>query len=130
MSTGTAAPGHPVCAAAALVDGGTGVRCAARLCEDPVTVFFVRHEGSVHGYLNQCAHVAMELDWNEGQFFDDSGQYLICATHGALYEPNTGLCVGGPCHGANLHALRVEERDTPAGRAVFWLPDPDLQPVS
>lgn len=126
----TPASGHQVCAAAALVDGGAGVRCDARLGSEPVTVFFVRYAGHVHGYLNQCAHVAMELDWSEGQFFDDSGDYLICATHGALYEPDTGHCVGGPCRGANLHALRVEERDTPAGRTVFWLPDPDLQPAA
>ena len=119
-----------VCDAAALVEGGIGVRCAALLGDEQVTVFFVRHDGQAYGYLNQCAHVPIELDWNEGQFFDDSGLYLVCATHGAVYEPDTGHCVGGPCPGARLRALRVEERDTPDGRAVFWLPDPDLQPAA
>ena len=69
-------------------------------------VFFVRYDGKPYGYLNRCAHVAMELDWSEGQFFESSGLYLMCATHGAIYEPETGKCVGGPCRGARLRPCR------------------------
>jgi nitrite reductase/ring-hydroxylating ferredoxin subunit len=47
----------------------------------------------------------------EGEFFDDSGLYLICSTHGATYEPHTGFCVGGPCKGKSLQRLEIEERD-------------------
>jgi nitrite reductase/ring-hydroxylating ferredoxin subunit len=119
-----------VCASGELVDGGTGVRRAARIGADEVVVFFVRYEGRVHGYLNRCAHVPMELDWAEGQFFESSGLYLMCATHGAIYAPDTGKCVGGPCRGARLRALQVDERDTPEGRAVFWRPDGELQPAA
>ncbi|ABC37124.1 Rieske (2Fe-2S) protein [Burkholderia thailandensis] len=119
-----------VCAADALVDGGAGVRLDATLRGEPAVVFFVRYEGRAYGYLNRCAHVPMELDWAEGQFFESSGLYLMCATHGAIYEPETGKCVGGPCRGARLRAVQVDERDTPAGRAVFWLPDGDLRPIS
>ena len=72
----------------------------------------------------------LELDWNEGQFFESSGLYLMCATHGAIYAPDSGRCMGGPCRGGGLRVLRVEERDTPAGRTVFWLPDADLQPAA
>ncbi len=118
-----------ICAAGELVDGGVGVRRAARYADGDAVVFFVRHDGRVYGYLNRCAHVPMELDWVEGQFFESSGLYLMCATHGAIYAPDTGLCVGGPCRGARLRALDVEERDTPEGRAVFWLPEGDLQPA-
>lgn len=118
-----------VCAAGDLVDGGAGVRRAARYADGDAVVFFVRYDGRVYGYLNRCAHVPMELDWVEGQFFESSGLYLMCATHGAIYAPDTGHCVGGPCRGARLRPVEVEERDTPEGRAVFWLPDGDLQPV-
>ncbi|MDA0574664.1 Rieske (2Fe-2S) protein [Burkholderia gladioli] len=117
-----------VCAAEALVDGGAGIRRAARLRGEDVVVFFVRYDGRAYGYLNRCAHVPMELDWNEGQFFESSGLYLMCATHGAIYAPDTGKCVGGPCRGARLRAVEVDERDTPHGRAVYWLPDADLVP--
>jgi nitrite reductase/ring-hydroxylating ferredoxin subunit len=93
-------------------------------------VFFVRYDGVAYGYLNRCAHVPMELDWNEGQFFESSGLYLMCATHGAIYAPDTGKCVGGPCRGGRLRPVHVDERDTPEGRTVFWLPDADLRPAS
>ena len=65
------------------------------------------------------AHVPMEMDWQEGQFFESSGLYLMCATHGAIYEPDTGRCVGGPCRGAHLSKLDITERDG----AVWWQPD-------
>lgn len=67
-----------------------------------VPAFVVQHQGSIYAYLNQCAHVAMEMDWQAGQFFDNDSRYLICASHGALYEPSTGLCVAGPCMGKSL----------------------------
>ncbi|MBY4896353.1 Rieske 2Fe-2S domain-containing protein [Cupriavidus sp. AU9028] len=108
-----------LCAAEALTDGGAGVRFDVMVRGRNVGAFVVRYDGAVHGYLNQCAHVPMELDWQEGQFFESSGLYLMCATHGAIYAPDSGLCVGGPCRGASLVKLRVEERDG----AVYWIPE-------
>jgi nitrite reductase/ring-hydroxylating ferredoxin subunit len=119
-----------VCASDELVDGGAGVRCAATYGGGEAVVFFVRYDGRAYGYLNRCAHVPMELDWSEGQFFESSGLYLMCATHGAIYAPDTGKCVGGPCRGGRLRPVQVDERDTPEGRAVFWLPDDVLRPVT
>ncbi|CAM2193839.1 Rieske 2Fe-2S domain-containing protein [Paraburkholderia sp. A1RI_3L] len=118
-----------VCAAGDLVEGGQGVRCRASYAGGEAVVFFVRYNGRPYGYLNRCAHVPMELDWVEGQFFESSGLYLMCATHGAIYEPDTGRCVGGPCRGGRLRPVQADERDTPEGRAVFWLPDNDLRPA-
>ncbi|MFC4518744.1 Rieske (2Fe-2S) protein [Cupriavidus pinatubonensis] len=114
-----------LCPADALVDGGAGVRFTVELNTRQVGAFAVRFDGAVHGYLNQCAHVPMELDWQEGQFFESSGLYLICATHGAMYEPDSGLCVGGPCRGASLAKLRIEERDG----NVFWVPEAPYHPA-
>jgi nitrite reductase/ring-hydroxylating ferredoxin subunit len=119
-----------ICASSALVDGGAGVRRTATYGGGEAVVFFVRYDGRAYGYLNRCAHVSMELDWSEGQFFESSGLYLMCATHGAIYAPDTGRCVGGPCRGGRLRPVEVDERDTPEGRAVFWLPDDELRPVT
>ncbi|MBN3805665.1 Rieske 2Fe-2S domain-containing protein [Paraburkholderia sp. Ac-20336] len=119
-----------ICAADELVDGGVGIRHEARLGGHDVVVFFIRYEGRAYGYLNRCAHVPMELDWSEGQFFESSGLYLMCATHGAIYAPDTGKCVGGPCRGGRLRPVQVEERHTPEGSAVFWLPDGELLPAT
>ncbi|TWG85478.1 nitrite reductase/ring-hydroxylating ferredoxin subunit [Cupriavidus gilardii J11] len=109
-----------ICAADELAEGGRGVRFVVDVGGRQVGAFAVRYEGQAHGYLNQCAHVPMELDWQEGHFFESSGLYLMCATHGAIYSPDSGLCVGGPCRGASLAKLRIVERDG----AVFWIPEP------
>jgi len=78
---------------------------------DKAPAFVVRFKGSVYGYLNRCSHVPMELDWQEGMFFDSAGLDLICSTHGAVYAARDGSCLGGPCQGTPLVRLLVEERD-------------------
>jgi len=108
----------PVCASADLVDGGAGVRFPVRTVMGDETGFVVRYRGVARAWLNRCAHMPVELDWNPGMFFDHSGLYLICATHGALYEPDTGRCAGGPCRKGRLRAIDVVEQ---AGR-VYWRP--------
>ncbi len=112
-------PAVTICASDALVDGGAGVRFPVRTRDGLATGFVVRFQGEVRGYLNRCAHVGIELDWDKGQFFDRSGLYLFCATHGAVYAPDTGKCAGGPCRGQGLQTIAVEERDA----TVFWHPD-------
>src|SRR6185312_16085931 len=39
--------------------------------------------GMVRVYVNRCPHMGTELDWQPGDFFEESGLYLVCATHGA-----------------------------------------------
>jgi phosphoglycolate phosphatase len=98
-----------VCAGSELWEGGLGHRFDIPLLNE--TGFVVRADGQAYAYVNRCAHVAVELDWQPGHFFDDQGQYLVCATHGALYEASTGSCVGGPCRGQRLIALDVREHN-------------------
>ena len=100
-----------ICAAADLADCGRGVRFDVEYFGAPAPAFAVRYKGEVHGYLNRCAHVAMELDWQEGVFFDEAGRDLLCSTHGAAYDPRSGRCLGGPCGRGPLVKLRIEERD-------------------
>lgn len=119
----------PICPSTALVDGGPGVRFD--LEQDlgkrwiAATAFVVRHQGRAYAYLNECRHVPSELDWQPGRFFDAAGLYLICATHGAMYRPEDGLCIQGPCAGQRLIALSIEERDG----QVHWHPDSRFRPV-
>lgn len=100
-----------ICNSADLAEGGDGHRFEVAEAGKIAAAFVVRHGGAVHGYLNRCAHVPVELDWQPGKFFDAERRYLICATHGAIYEPDTGRCVGGPCTGQRLTALDVFEQD-------------------
>ncbi len=100
-----------ICASADLQEGGKGVRFTVMWHQQPTPAFAIRYQGVAHAYLNRCGHVPVELDWQEGEFFDAGGVYLICATHGALYSPKDGHCVSGRCSGNGLARLQVEERD-------------------
>jgi nitrite reductase/ring-hydroxylating ferredoxin subunit len=104
-----AAPVRVICASDALIDGGKGIRFMADYQGNTRAAFAIRYGGRVYAYLNSCAHIPVELDWLEGEFFDHSKLYLICATHGATYEPESGFCVLGPCRGQRLTALPVTE---------------------
>lgn len=106
-----------ICESAALADSGKGVRFEVEYFGDPAPAFVVRSGGRVYGYLNRCAHVAMELDWREGEFFDSEGRDLICSTHGATYAAAGGACLGGPCGKAPLVRLEIEER----GGKIYFL---------
>jgi nitrite reductase/ring-hydroxylating ferredoxin subunit len=100
-----------ICASAALADSKRGVRFEVDYFGKPAPAFAIRYAGRVHAYLNRCAHVATELDWQEGVFFDLTGHDLLCSTHGAAYDPASGRCRGGPCNGSPLVRLRIEERE-------------------
>jgi len=100
-----------ICPAAALEEGGRGVRFTVQRHGRDEPAFVVRYEGAPRAFLNRCAHVPMELDWQPGVFFDAEGLYLVCATHGAIYHPATGACLGGPCRGRGLVPLEVTEAE-------------------
>jgi nitrite reductase/ring-hydroxylating ferredoxin subunit len=114
-----------ICTSEEVQEGGKGVRFPVTVAGEDCTAFVVRFGQCVRAYLNRCAHVPMELDWNEGEFFESSGQFLMCATHGALYDPETGRCAGGPCRGGRLHPVKLIERD----KQIFWEPDNDVRPA-
>ncbi len=100
-----------VCASTELQEGSDGVRFTIECHGVAEPAFVVRHAGKVHAYFNRCGHVGVELDWQPGRFFDDSGLYLICSTHGALYAPENGRCLDGPCNGKGLTTIPIVERD-------------------
>ena len=83
------------------------------------TVFVVRSNDSVYGYINSCPHTGGPLDWMADQFLSVDNRYIQCATHDALFRLDDGLCVAGPCTGDQLTpvALQVESGD------VFLLTD-------
>lgn len=94
-----------------LKEGGNGVRFPLPALGQFATGFVVRFQGKPYAYVNQCAHVSVELDWNEGEFFTPQRDFLICATHGAHYRPDNGFCVMGPCKGKSLKPIKVIEQN-------------------
>lgn len=62
-------------------------------------------------YVNECPHQGTSLDWAPGRFLSSDGRHLQCATHGALFQVEDGLCITGPCRAQSLTPVVVEERD-------------------
>ena len=116
---------HPVCASDELADGGPGVCFAVERHGISEAAFAVRFRGQVYAYLNRCSHVPMEMDYQPNRFFDLTGHWLICATHGATYSPRTGACRGGPCR-SGLVKIETSERDG----VVHWHTAQQLQNVN
>jgi nitrite reductase/ring-hydroxylating ferredoxin subunit len=116
---------QPLCRSADLVEAGLALPFEVVYAGQTCRAFAVRFEGQPQAYLNRCSHVAMELDWPPNQVFDDSGQWLLCAMHGAAYHPETGECAGGPCRGGLVKINLSEHHDV-----VFWKPNYKLQPIA
>ncbi len=121
-----AAPAVDVCASADLADNGRGFVFDVLEYARPARAFVLRHEGRVVAYLNRCAHVPAELDWQPGEFLDADRREIVCSIHGATYDPRSGLCTGGPGGRGRLKPLRVAEE----GGRVCWYPSGEIQPVS
>lgn len=100
-----------LCPSESLCEGDAGFRFEVERDGYLQAAFAIRHAGVAYAYLNRCAHIGVELDWQPGRFFDNEGKLLVCSTHGALYEPHSGRCVEGPCRGQSLTPLALEEQD-------------------
>jgi nitrite reductase/ring-hydroxylating ferredoxin subunit len=68
----------------------------------------VNWHGDFVAYRNRCPHWGTELDAGTGEFFDGTGNVLMCQMHGARFDPDSGVCRLGPCEGEYLDSLAVE----------------------
>ncbi len=83
----------------------------------------IRHKGQLHAFKNVCRHQPLPLDYGDGEFLTDDKAYLLCRNHGALFEPDTGFCVSGPCAGATLFQYPVKECD---GKILITIPHQEI----
>lgn len=88
----------------------------------------VRDRSHVHVFLNRCPHLGVPLQWQDDRFLDEDGALIRCASHGALFERDTGLCVQGPCRGDSLWQIEsriedgvvlIDDAELPAAPAVY-----------
>jgi nitrite reductase/ring-hydroxylating ferredoxin subunit len=64
--------------------------------------------GELRAYKNECRHLPMRLDDREPHtFWDTEGKHLYCSSHGAIFKPDDGLCLAGPCRGSHLKQLPI-----------------------
>jgi len=73
----------------------------------PDEYFLVRRGASVRAYLNCCPHTGRFLNWKPDAFLTRDLTLIMCSGHGALFEPESGRCVAGPCEGRGLTVLEA-----------------------
>jgi nitrite reductase/ring-hydroxylating ferredoxin subunit len=97
---------HWLCAVDDLPDPGSrGFRL--ELPHEILEVVLVKRQGEVFAYRNRCPHTGVNLEWRADQFLDLSERYIQCDTHGALFRPEDGRCLRGPCVGQSLESIKL-----------------------
>ena len=100
-----------LCRLDALVEGAAiALDAVSQAGGEPLDLILLRHAGGVRAFRNVCPHAGRRLDYAPGKFLLQRGQ-LICAVHGATFDPADGLCVAGPCRGEHLQAVAVRVAD-------------------
>jgi nitrite reductase/ring-hydroxylating ferredoxin subunit len=117
---------QPLCASAELEERGRAHVFDVMLWGGLARAFALRFDGRVVAYLNRCAHVPTEMDWQPGEFLDADRRHIVCSIHGASYEPGSGRCLDGPCGRGRLMAVAVSEADG----QVYWYPSRDIAPLA
>jgi nitrite reductase/ring-hydroxylating ferredoxin subunit len=70
-------------------------------------IVVVNWKSEFFAYRNSCPHTGVTLEWIPNRFFDGENTFLQCSTHGALFRPDDGFCVAGPCVGKSLDKLPI-----------------------
>ena len=73
--------------------------------------FVVRRGGEVRGYVDRCPHAGLPLAQKLDDYLTPTGDLIACSWHGALFDIDTGACVGGPCVGQALRPWPVVALD-------------------
>ena len=87
---------------------GASKKFTIRSGDRELEALLINYQGALFAYRNRCPHVGITLDWVDNQFFSVDCRYLMCANHGAVFEPKTGECIWGPCAGLSLQSVSLE----------------------
>lgn len=74
----------------------------------PLSGLVVRKGNAVRAYLNRCPHAGHPLNIKPHDFLTPDRSMIVCCSHGALFDIDSGYCVDGPCAGQSLEPLPVE----------------------
>ncbi len=64
-------------------------------------IIIYKNNNSIYIWLNNCPHANLTLDIIEGRVQSKDND-LLCANHGAKFNPITGKCIKGPCKNSYL----------------------------
>ncbi|WP_349974969.1 Rieske (2Fe-2S) protein [Pseudomonas sp. WHRI 8519] len=85
------------------------------------TVIALRWRAEVRVYRNLCPHLDVAMQYRKDRFMSGDGNHIVCFAHGALFRPDNGACVLGPCLGQSLQALDVVLDED----QILWVIRPD-----
>ncbi len=103
---GQPAPGTRLCAVTDLGDpGARGFSFGSG--RDFFSLFIVRRGDRILAYVNQCPHAYTTLDYPDDRFLTSDGEEIICGTHGARFDIDSGRCTLGPCLGRRLTPFAI-----------------------
>ncbi len=74
----------------------------------PLHGFVVKTVKGIAAYLNYCPHAGHPLNFRPDRFLTPDRNLIMCASHGALFTRDEGLCILGPCPGQRLTSIPVE----------------------
>jgi nitrite reductase/ring-hydroxylating ferredoxin subunit len=74
----------------------------------PLRGFVVLASKGVAAYVNTCPHAGHPLNLRPDRFLTPDRNLILCASHGALFTRDEGLCIAGPCPGQSLIPVPVE----------------------
>jgi len=86
---------------------------------DGLHFLIVEDDGELNAFVNRCPHQGVPLDWDNDQFLDIDEEFIQCATHGAIFDIQSGLCRSGPCVGQSLVRVPI----TVQAETVYIDPD-------
>lgn len=109
----SAAPreGRVLCRSADLAEGQA--RGFAVKEDGEAKVIVLRREGRVHGWLDLCPHYTggTPMAWRRDAYLNADGSRIVCFSHNALFDPETGECTDGPCLGKRLRRIPLVEAE-------------------
>ena len=76
--------------------------------QEPLAVLLIHYDNQLYCYQNRCPHLGIPLNWQPNDFLSLEHTHIQCSTHGALFNPNDGQCIMGPCNGDQLTPLTIE----------------------
>ena len=74
----------------------------------PQRIVVVRSGQNIHAFVNSCPHMGLPLELFPNRFLDETGEQLVCSTHGARFNVSDGECTRGPCRGDVLRPVILE----------------------
>ena len=90
---------------------GTTKKFTVTIRGEKTGAFLANFRGELLAYVNRCVHLPITLDLDDNDFFTCDGNLFVCKTHGSVYDPKAGQCVGGPGQGKLLERLPLTVED-------------------